>query len=142
MVLVAGVRPVFQSRGLRNNNPGNIRENERVDYDWIGEAVIDNDDEFEVFVSPEYGIRAIGRIWDSYARRGVRSVEGIISTWAPRNENDTASYIRAVERRTGWHRTDIVTRDDFATLADAVIHHENGQQPFSRDFIEYGLQLA
>ncbi len=139
MVLVAGSRPVFESRGFRNKNPGNIRANPA--FKWNGQIGVD-DAGFVIFDSLENGIRAMGKIWDSYAERGVRSVGAIISTWAPSNENNTESYIRAVESRTGWDRTGIVTRANYSRLADAVIHHENGKQPLNSEFIEYGLSLA
>jgi hypothetical protein len=142
LMLISGNKPVWQARGIRNNNPGNIRENERIDYDWIGEAVTDNDGDFEVFISPEYGIRAIGRILDTYARRGVQTVEGIIYTWAPPSENDSASYLSNVVTSTGFGRNAIVGRSDYLALVKAIIKHENGIQPYSDDLIHYGLNLA
>ena len=40
------------ARGIRNNNPGNIRKGEK----WKGLSPIQNDSSFCVFKSPEYGI--------------------------------------------------------------------------------------
>ena len=44
------------ARGERNNNPGNIRHGAK----WQGLASTQTDKDFCQFISPEYGIRAIG----------------------------------------------------------------------------------
>ena len=41
-------------RGIRNNNPLNIR----IGNQWLGERANPNDPAFEQFVAMEYGIRA------------------------------------------------------------------------------------
>ncbi len=148
ILLAAGViltliyEPVSTIRGIRNHNPGNIRENDRVDYDWEGEAYTDSDGEFEEFVSPEYGIRAIARILNSYASRGVITMGDIISTWAPRNENNTDSYISHVHQMTGIAPNDVVTKLDYPHLIAAIIRHENGVNPYSMELINTGIALA
>lgn len=129
-------------RGIRNNNPLNIRENNRADFDWLGEASIDFDDEFEVFQSPVYGYRAGARIIQSYNRRGITTLGDIISTWAPSNENDTESYIASVEKNTGFNRFTVITQTRLVDLFAAMTLHENGQQPYSRETIQQGINLA
>lgn len=141
-VVIGGFVAVKKARGLRNNNPLNIRENKRTDYDWEGEAAGDFDAEFEEFVAPEYGVRAAVRILRSYARRGVITLEGIISTWAPDSENDTESYIKSVSKKTNIGRFDIVTEKDYPRLLAAMIYHENGSQPYAMSVIEKGIALA
>lgn len=83
-------------RGIRNNNPGNIRRNT---IEWEGMQAIQNDDSFVQFNSPEYGFRAMTRLLRSYQRRGIISVQDIISTYAPASENHTAAYVDFVARR-------------------------------------------
>jgi len=134
-------------RGYRNRNPGNIRENERVDYDWEGEAVIDHDEDFEVFTDHRFGIRAMARILTNYARRGVTTVEEIITTWAPprangKFENDTAAYIRSVSQRSGLAPQETVTPQHYPALISAIIHHELGIQPYSQALIRQGIAMA
>lgn len=140
VVAVIVVPYLQQSRGLRNNNPGNIRDNPRNT--WRGASIFDFDDEFETFQAPEYGIRAIGKILDSYARRGITTMGEIIETWAPPSENDTDAYIASVASRTGLMPTDMITEERRVPLVAAIIHHENGVNPFSDEMIRYGLQLA
>lgn len=129
-------------RGIRNNNPGNIRENARTNDDWDGESIVDNDADFEVFDSPEYGIRAIGKILNSYERRGIVTIAQIINTWAPDIENNTKSYIAAVEKETGYRGDSIPGRLYRPELVKAIIKHENGIQPYSDELIKRGLSLA
>ena len=47
------------ARGIRNNNPGNIRKSA---IQWRGEtpAALKQDPDFEEFIAPEWGIRAMG----------------------------------------------------------------------------------
>lgn len=140
---VLGVSMFYnKARGLRNNNPLNIRENQRTDYEWEGEAAIDLDADFEVFTSPEYGIRAAVKIFNSYRRRGVVTLEQIVSTWAPSSENNTAAYVQSVARNTGFAASDEMTAMHYPALIAAMIKHENGMQPFSMELIEAGIALA
>lgn len=129
-------------RGIRNHNPGNIRENENVDYEWQGERLLDTDADFEEFQTPQYGIRAIARILASYNRRGVNTISSIIATWAPPVENDTVSYIRSVVDAVGLDADDIVFEYHWPQLIAAMIYHENGQQPYSLNTIQEGIDLA
>lgn len=131
-----------EARGLRNNNPLNIIETDRIDYDWKGEALIDLDDQFEVFVSPEYGIRAAGKILDNYRKKGFVTVAAIINRWAPRHENNTDSYIKNIESRTGWASTFKPDRSHYPRLLAAMIQHENGFNPFNLEFIQDSLEIA
>ncbi|MCE1635766.1 structural protein, partial [Enterobacter hormaechei] len=83
------------SRGIRNNNPGNIRWGD----DWQGlmPASQRTDKSFCQFVGPEYGLRAMIKILHNYNRKyGLKTVKEIISRWAPTNENNTDAYINHV----------------------------------------------
>lgn len=130
------------TRGLRNKNPGNIREAAGGGIAWNGEAALDRDDEFEVFESFEMGIRAMGRILASYRRQGFETVEQVINRWAPPVENDTDSYINSVVSRSGVLASDKVTKENEARVIAAIIHHENGINPFSLDFIQRSVDIA
>jgi len=136
--------PRKQPRGLRLNNPGNLKELPGDITSWKGERATDDDPIFEEFVDHFHGIRAMGRVLDSYQRRGVDTIEQIIHTYAPGIENDTESYIRAIERTTGFNRTDIIGRDrgNMPDLVAAMIHQEQGEQPFSKEFISAALAAA
>lgn len=83
-------------RGIRNNNPLNIR----IGNTWLGEVSDPTDSEFEQFVSLQYGIRAAFCILRRYIRVYKRNtVERICSAWAPSSENNTSAYIAFVANR-------------------------------------------
>lgn len=83
-------------RGIRNNNPGNIRRNA---IRWEGMKARQTDSEFVQFTAPVYGFRALVRILKNYERRGLITVREIISTYAPSTENHTEKYIAFVSGR-------------------------------------------
>lgn len=134
--------PINEIRGIRNNNPGNIRHGEK----WIGLAPEQPDPAFCRFVSPEYGIRAMGRILVNYQRRhGLKTLRGIVSRWAPPAENDTDAYIRHVCDQVGAGPDDAVDVENpeiLEALTAAIITHENGINPYSRELIRRGIDLA
>lgn len=79
-------------RGVRNNNPLNIR----IGNTWLGErnAADCDDPDFEQFTSMIYGLRAAFCILRRYIRHYHRNtITLIISSWAPSNENETKKYI-------------------------------------------------
>lgn len=128
-------------RGLRNNNPMNIREGN----DWMGERAQDNDPEFEEFESPEWGIRAGAKLILNYREfYGASSVMEIITRFAPPNENNTTSYISAVSKDLNiapdW-KIDVFDYDVLLPLVKAIIKHENGFIPYSDDLIGRGIAL-
>ncbi|EAT13383.1 structural protein [Bermanella marisrubri] len=135
-------KPVALVRGVRNNNPGNIRSTVS-DY-WEGQ--IGTDGSFAIFESPEFGIRAMGRTLMNYDRLyGLNTVSEIISRWAPSNENNTEAYIDAVADELGvftFWPLDLNDADRLTQLIKAIIKHENGIQPYSDDLIARGVRLA
>lgn len=130
-------------RGIRNNNPMNIRENKHSDFDWVGEHDKDIDKAFEEFISPEHGIRAGVRILNTYQRKyGLNTISGIIERWAPPSENNTESYIRSVSRRLGIGANEVISPAHIPELVKAIIYHENGKQPYSDEVIFNGVAMA
>ena len=86
------------NRGIRNNNPLNIR---RSATRWQGAREEQKDKSFVQFKSMAYGYRAAWKILQSYYERFCMegkpfTVRNIISRWAPPNENDTEAYIISV----------------------------------------------
>ena len=86
------------SRGLRNNNPGNIRIS-KVKYQ--GEVTPSADSAFKQFSSMAWGYRAMFVLLDSYRRGGYTNIKQMIARYAPSNENNTESYIRSVSLWSG-----------------------------------------
>lgn len=126
-------------RGIRNNNPGNIRLGTA---NWQGMRTDQTDPEFVQFISPEWGIRAINKILDSYQRRGIVTVQDIISSWAPPSENDTQAYIDAVASGMNVDPGAAVTADLRPALIAQIVLHENGIQPYDLAQIQNGVALA
>ena len=128
-------------RGIRNNNGGNIR----LGQNW--EGLVDEingvaDTSFCQFIDAQHGIRAINHILNAYAARGIETVEAIINTWAPPNENDTRAYVEAVAASMNVTPDTVVTNDLRGTLIAAIITHENGIQPYDMAIIEAGIALT
>lgn len=142
LAIVTGGGAVVYSkiRGIRNNNPLNIRRGD----DWQGLAPQQTDESFCQFTDAVYGIRAGARILQNYSKRGVNTLEKIISAWAPASENDLASYINDVVNKTGFDRKKIISKNagDYSALIAAMISHENGFNPYSSDTINKGISLA
>ena len=89
------------NRGIRNNNPLNIR---RGTSRWVGRREIVTDKEFEEFTSMPFGYRAAWKLMDTYRIRLRQAgesytLENIIHRWAPPEDgNDTTAYLRTVIR--------------------------------------------
>lgn len=128
-------------RGIRNNNPGNIRHSGNQ---WQGMAAQQTDAAFVQFISPEYGIRALSKLLDTYASRyGVDTVRKIISKYAPNTENNTEAYVNSVARALGVQPDTIISLTQHkAALVAAIIEHENGAQPYTLAQINTGTTMA
>ena len=87
-------------RGVRNNNPMNIKYS--PSNDWEGQVGAD-DDGFVIFATPQAGMRAGNIILGNYgSSHGIDTLEGIVNRFAPiEDNNDTASYMDFVSRGTG-----------------------------------------
>lgn len=136
-----------QSRGIRNNNPGNIDYNKNNQ--WRGQIGIEDGvakPRFAKFDTPENGIRALAKLLLNYQRlHKLNTVREIINRWAPPVENVTSAYVAACARALG------VAADEFINLSDrrllklltvAIIRHENGSQPYSDFVIDTGVNEA
>ena len=82
-------------RGIRNNNPLNIR---RSGDKWQGLRTLQEDKAFCQFESMAYGWRAAFRLLchTYYGKYKLRTIRDIIYRWAPPKENNTMAYIRRV----------------------------------------------
>lgn len=115
-------------RGLRNNNPGNLRQ-------WAGAG---SDGSFAVFRSATEGLTAMRDNLLSYGRRGLTTIAQIINRWAPSNENNTNAYISMVARALGVDPNQPLNLGDSNTMSRlmaAMIQHENGYNPFSQEML-------
>ena len=112
-------------RGLRNNNPLNIRHNADV---FQGE-IKGNDKSFKTFSSMPYGYRAAFVTLATYLSRGWDTIEKIISQWAPPSENNTQAYISTVVKYSGVAADEVLTAtsgDKYILIVSAMSFVENG----------------
>jgi hypothetical protein len=114
-------------RGVRNNNPGNIRLGQA----WKGLALEQTDSAFCQFTSMAYGTRAIASIMYTYLRKyGLNTVNQIIHRWAPPEDlNDTSAYVAYVcgVLDVGPDEPiDVTNKDVMAKLIRAIVTQENG----------------
>ena len=121
------------SRGLRNNNPGNIRHDDTT---WRGE-VASSDKAFKAFESMAWGYRAMYVVLNTYQKKhGLRTVKQMISRWAPPVENDTEAYVDAVARWSNVSADAGITttnRDVMMPIVAAMSRVENGTFAVMRD---------
>lgn len=135
-----------QTRGVRNNNPGNIDYNPANK--WQGQLPPNPalEKRFARFDSPENGIRALGKLLQTYqVKHGLKTVKAIISRWAPSVENDTDAYVRAVEQKTGTPPGADVNIKDPVVLTGfvkAIIHHENAGYEYPESVVREGIRRA
>lgn len=128
-------------RGIRNNNPGNLRAVAGIA--WRGQIGAD-DKGFCIFDTAHNGLRANAKQLIAYQdKHGIRTVRGAINRWAPPSENDTGAYVNAVCAAVGVGPDDQIDMHRVTTLVPllmAIVQHENGQQPYSTN--EIGAAVA
>lgn len=89
----------MRPRGIRNNNPLNIR---RSAARWRGLSPRQSDPSFCVFTDMDHGLRAAFLLLHTYTTRyGLTTLRQVIARWAPPPENDMATYLFFVCHQTG-----------------------------------------
>ncbi|WP_185965303.1 structural protein [Flavobacterium franklandianum] len=116
------------SRGIRNNNPGNLIITSIA---WLGKIPIpqNTDKKFEQFSSMELGIRAMFKDLINDINKGKNTVRKLINEYAPPSENNTAQYIKDVCQSIGVQPDQQITsinQSFLLKLGKAVIKKENG----------------
>ncbi len=100
-MLIYQIIQLTMKRGIRNNNPLNIR---RGTSHWVDRRETVTDKEFEEFTSMAFGYRAAWKVMETYQlrlRQAGKSytLENIIHRWVPPEDgNDTTTYLRTVIR--------------------------------------------
>lgn len=116
------------ARGVRNNNPLNLRKSENK---WLGKIVPGSDSEFEQFTSMVFGIRAAMINARTILRRNPKcTVRRLIEIWAPPVENSTSAYVSRVcqlTRKLPHESVKFEKRDEFVAIIHAMATVENGQ---------------
>ena len=143
LLIIAGLGTgaYIMARGIRNNNPGNIRHGSSQ---WLGMSTVQSDDEYVQFDDAVYGIRAMAKLLQNYASRyRLNTIAEIIDRWAPPNENITHKYIEHVAQIVGASPDQEIDLDAaMLPLVKAIITHENGYNPYTDAQINAGIQLV
>lgn len=143
------------SRGLRNNNPLNIRHSASK---WQGMAPEQKDKAFVQFTTMQMGYRAAWRVLETYYHHfkevgKLFTIRNIIYRWAPPNENNTEAYLKRVcqlvtiDSNAVLLRPSIADEEDLKTLTDLLVSMtcvENGvpSDTVDRNVIETAYRLA
>lgn len=120
-------------RGIRNNNPGNLRWG----IGWIGLVPKEKrtDPDFCQFEDAFHGIRALALNLADYKKlHQIHTLRAAIYRWAPSDENNTAAYLKSVSEQTKLAPDADIDLADWLTLHDvtrAIIRQENGPGPFA-----------
>ena len=122
-----GGTPGASTRGINNNNPGNIKYGPFARFH--GATGADNRG-FAIFPSYEMGAASIGALLKSYGHRGIDSIHDIVGHYTsgdPKNVQD--SYEKMLRGMTGASSTDHLNLSDPVTLTklvNGIIRQENG----------------
>ena len=123
-------------RGLRNNNPLNIRISRDK---FVGEIQPSQDKVFKQFETAAYGYRAAFRVLRTYINNyKCDTIRKIISRWAPKNENHTENYIKVVSERSGITADEPILADNremMIRIVAAMSFVENGLEAVMSDVI-------
>lgn len=115
------------SRGLRNNNPGNLR---RTSITWQGKIPFaqSKDSSFEQFYELRWGIRAMMRDLINDIGKGSKTITQLINQYAPPHENNTAAYINSLVKSVGISADAVfeLTEETLVLLCKAIVYVENG----------------
>lgn len=132
------------TRGLRNNNPLNIRRNNTK---WQGLSSTQTDKSFFQFTTMAYGYRAAFKTIQTYIlnkydtdKDGTpNELEDVIMRWAPPCENSTEDYISTVVKRSGVSRHTTLSRNNreqLIAIVAAMSYVENGVPAKMEDVIK------
>lgn len=102
------------TRADRNANPGNIEDGPfaRSQPGYAG-----SDGRFARFDSPEAGQAAQVALLQSYGKRGLNTVQGIVGRWAPESDgNNVGNYANFVAQKLGVSPDQPIDMNDAATV--------------------------
>ena len=93
-------------RGIRNNNPGNLRSGYGMG------TPVPKEDGFARFATMEDGLYSMAMlVSDFYNVTGLRTLPAFIGRYAPSTENDVTQYMNLVSQRLGLNPLSRATHD-------------------------------
>lgn len=129
-------------RGIRNNNPGNLRD---TSITWQGEVpkAQKQDPEFEEFTEMKYGLRALIKDILNDMQKGKVTIHDLISEFAPSSENNTRRYIEFVVKQTGFveYQTLKSTKEYLFPLVKAIAKYETGKDVVTKELFDQAYAI-
>lgn len=124
-------RAVMLPRGIRNNNPGNLRDSGNA---WTGLVGRDSKG-FCIFDTAQSGIRAMAQTAISYeVKHGIKTLAAFGDRWAPTFDNPGAKageYGAALAKQLGISPTQqFSVIQNLPKLCAAITVNENGYNPY------------
>lgn len=122
-------------RGIRNNNPGNLNFVHQPGAVLEPTPLNGTAPRFAKFPTAQTGLSALADQLLRYNTRGIDTVTGVISMWAPPTENNTKAYIQSVAKSIGVNPDDHLGKFSskiLSGLMHAIIRFENGQDPYGQ----------
>lgn len=118
--------------GIARNNPGNIVKTGAL---WEGQ--VPTKGRFVKFESAHHGLRAIAVVLIRYQQwHQIKTVEKLTARWAPEFENNTSEYENFIARALGvYTKSPIWITHHLPDIVKAIVHFENGENPYSDDEI-------
>lgn len=125
------------SRGIRNNNPGNVR----IGSPWQGLSEVSEMTDFQaqetqfcVFLEPEWGLRVIGLLLKKYqADYRLKSIRDIVARWAPTTDNNNvetySNFLARALSVTPDEEIDLANKDVLIKLIKGICRFENKEMP-------------
>jgi hypothetical protein len=110
-----GGAPSSAPAPMRNNNPGALMPGGKM----------------AQYPDMQTGLQALDTNLQGYGKQGVNTIAGVVTKWAPPNENDTGAYIKDVSNRLGIpanQKIDLSNPLVRQSLSTAIALHENGPQ--------------
>ena len=136
-------------RGIRNNNPGNIKYNSANN--WLGKIPgpqnTDPGRTFEQFTDLKYGLRAMLILLKKYyINDNLKTIKGIINKWDPGSTSSGSGYVPYISDRMDLDPTDLLDLSDLKDLAVHISSFENGTKVTSpgeiQDIVDqFNLQI-
>jgi hypothetical protein len=125
------------ARGIRNNNPGNIKYGPFARR--MGATGSDADG-FAIFPSASVGLRAINENLASYGRQGVNTPSAIAHRWST---TDQDAYTQRLASMFGGDAGKSLNMADPAVLnalRNAIVLQENGYNPYGKEMLGVASQ--
>lgn len=110
-------------RGIRNNNPGNIRYG---DFAYKHGATGRDSDGFAIFPTMDAGVSAQRALLQTYLAQGNDTIRKVVSKYAPPSENDTTGYIAEVAKKIGVGADQKLSAANLDALSNAIFAREVG----------------